>query len=145
MCNMALPCRSKCERVRTPIWNCRPISGVDNAIQWYVTRRSMLCVNLKPKQVIKHIAVTWRSGTIDPRDVNPAGVNNHNSRHRLNPLRAKFLQREHKHAFTFCVISLHWYDAGTWNPSSSKTRTYLFYIVNIRTSPGHQQPWYWPS
>ena len=86
---MALPCRSKCERVRTSIWNCRPISGVDNAIQWYVIRLSMLCVNLKPKQVIEHIAVTWRSGTIDPRHVNSAGVNNNNSRHRLNTLRPR--------------------------------------------------------
>ena len=31
----------------------------------------------------------------------------------LNPLRAKFFQREHKHAFTFCVIPPHWYDTGT--------------------------------
>ena len=49
----------------------------------------------------------------------------------LNPLRANFFQREHKHIFTFCVISPHWYDTGSWNPSSNKTRTYLFYIVNI--------------
>ena len=40
-------------------------------------------------------------------------------------------QRKHKHIFTFCVISPHWYDAGSWNPSSNKTRTYLFYIINI--------------
>ena len=44
---------------------------------------------------------------------------------------AKFFQREHKHIFIFCVISPHWYHAGSWNPSSNKTRTYLFYIVNI--------------
>ena len=25
----------------------------------------------------------------------------------INPLRAKFFQREHKHIFTFCVISPH--------------------------------------
>ena len=25
----------------------------------------------------------------------------------------------------------HWHDTGSWIPSSSKTRTYLFYIVNI--------------
>ena len=36
-----------------------------------------------------------------------------------------------KDIFTFCVISPHWYDEGSWNPSSNKTRTYLFYIVNI--------------
>ena len=42
-----------------------------------------------------------------------------------------FFQREHKHTFTYCVISPHWYDACSWNPHSNKTRTYLFYIVNI--------------
>ena len=49
----------------------------------------------------------------------------------LKPFTCYFLQREHKHIFTFCVISPNWYDAGSWNPSSNKTRTYLFYIVNI--------------
>ena len=39
--------------------------------------------------------------------------------------------RNDKHIFTFCVISPYWYNAGSWNPSSNKTRTYLFYIVNI--------------
>ena len=43
----------------------------------------------------------------------------------------QIFQREHKHIFTFCVISPHWYDADSWNPSSNTTRTYLFYIVNI--------------
>ena len=36
-----------------------------------------------------------------------------------------------KHITTFHIIPPHWYDTGSWNPSSSKTRTYLFYIVNI--------------
>ena len=40
-------------------------------------------------------------------------------------------QREEKHIFTFCVIPRHWHDTGSWNASSSKTRTYLFYIINI--------------
>ena len=43
----------------------------------------------------------------------------------LNPLHAKFIQREQKHVFTFHVISTHWYDASK--------------------KPGHQQPSYWPS
>ena len=47
------------------------------------------------------------------------------------PFTCQIFQREHKHTFTFCVISPHWYDAGSWNPSSNKTRIYLFYIVNI--------------
>ena len=50
---------------------------------------------------------------------------------RLNTLRAKFY-RGNINMYLFYVISPHWYDAGTWNPSSSKTRTtYIFYIVNI--------------
>ena len=39
-----------------------------------------------------------------------------------------------KHIFTFHVIPPHWYDTGSWNPSSNKTRTYLFYMVNIMTA-----------
>ena len=49
----------------------------------------------------------------------------------VKPLRAKFLRENIKHIFTFHVIPLHWYDTGGWNPSSNKTRTYPFYIVNI--------------
>ena len=37
-------------------------------------------------------------------------------------------QRKHKHVFTFHVISPHWHAIDSWNPSSCKTRTYLFYI-----------------
>ena len=33
--------------------------------------------------------------------------------------------------FTYYVILPHWHDAGSWNPTSSKRKTYLFYIVNI--------------
>ena len=47
-----------------------------------------------------------------------------------NPLRAKFF-RGNKNIFAFYVIPPHWYGTGSWNPSSSKTRTYLFYVVNI--------------
>ena len=72
--------------------------------------------------------------------------------YRVNPLRAKFFRGNIKHIFTFHVIPLYWYDTGGWNPSSNKTRTYPFYIVNImaavpwrRKEPGHQQLWYWPS
>ena len=49
----------------------------------------------------------------------------------LNPLCAKLFRGNIKHIFTFHVIPLHWYDSGGWNPSSNKTRTYPFYIVNI--------------
>ena len=40
-------------------------------------------------------------------------------------------QREQKQIFAFYVIHPHWYNRGSWNPTSSKTITYLFYIVNI--------------
>ena len=32
------------------------------------------------------------------------------------------------------IIVPHWQDTGSWNPFSCKTRTYLFYIVNIMTA-----------
>ena len=52
----------------------------------------------------------------------------------INPLRAKFFRGNIKHIFTFSVFPPHWYDTGGWNPSSHKTRTYPFYIVNIMTA-----------
>ena len=33
--------------------------------------------------------------------------------------------------FYIYVLLPHWHDTGSWNPSSSKTGTYLFYIVMI--------------
>ena len=39
-----------------------------------------------------------------------------------------------KHIFTFYFIPPHWHDTGSWNPSSRKTLTYLFYIANIMAS-----------
>ena len=49
----------------------------------------------------------------------------------LNPLCAKCFRGNIKHIFTFHIIPPYWYDTGGWNPSSHKTRTYPFYIVNI--------------
>ena len=49
----------------------------------------------------------------------------------LNPLCAKFFKKGQKHIFTFYVIPPHLHVTGSWNPSSSKTRIYQFYIVNI--------------
>ena len=46
-------------------------------------------------------------------------------------LRAKFFRWNIKYIFTFYAIPPHWYSTGGWNPSSNKTRTYPFYIVNI--------------
>ena len=49
----------------------------------------------------------------------------------INPLHAKYFRGNIKHIFTFHVIPPYWCDTGGWNPSSNKTRTYPFYIVNI--------------
>ena len=49
----------------------------------------------------------------------------------FNPLRAKFSKRNINIYYTFYVIPPKWYDKGSWNPSWSKTRAYLFYIGNI--------------
>ena len=49
----------------------------------------------------------------------------------LNPLCAKFFRGNKKHTFIYHVILPRWHDTGGWNPSSSRTRTYLSYIVNI--------------
>ena len=52
----------------------------------------------------------------------------------FNPLHARFFRDNKKsYVFTFHVIPPHWHDTGSWNPSSSKTRTYhvLSYIVII--------------
>ena len=49
-----------------------------------------------------------------------------------NPLHGKFFRgNKNTHIFTFYVILPHWHDTGGWNPSSSKTRANLFYIVYI--------------
>ena len=49
----------------------------------------------------------------------------------VNHLRAILFYREQEPIFTFHVIPPHWHDTGCWHPSSSNTRTYLFYLVNI--------------
>ena len=38
---------------------------------------------------------------------------------------------EQKHIFAFFVILPHWYDTSSWNSSSGKIITYLFYMTNI--------------
>ena len=52
----------------------------------------------------------------------------------INPLHAKFsiiFHMKHKNICTIYIITPHWRDAGSWNLSSCRTRTYLFYIVHI--------------
>ena len=50
---------------------------------------------------------------------------------KVNPLCANFSKWNINIYNTFYVIPPEWYDKGSWNPSSIKTRAYLFYIVNI--------------
>ena len=45
----------------------------------------------------------------------------------LNPLRARNI----KCIYIIFIIPPFWQDTGSLNPSSYKTRTYLFYIINI--------------
>ena len=54
--------------------------------------------------------------------------------------------------FAFPIISQHWDDTGSWNPSSFKLRTRSSCIFNTITADGletqeprHQQPWHRPS
>ena len=48
----------------------------------------------------------------------------------FNPPLANFF-RGNKNIYLHFVIPPHRHDTGSWNPSSSKLRTYQFYIVNI--------------
>ena len=48
-----------------------------------------------------------------------------------NPLRDINFHGKHDSVFTIYIIPPHKHDTGSWNASSCKTRTYLFYIVNI--------------
>ena len=66
---------------------------------------------LIPYHLVKSLQLTGRSGNV-------------------NPLHAKFF-RGNRNIFTFYVIPPNWYHTGSWNPSSTKTRAYLLYIVNI--------------
>ena len=56
--------------------------------------------------------------------------------------------RKHKNISIIYIITPRWYDTGSWNICSCKTRSYLYYIVNVMGTwwwkePGHQQPWHW--
>ena len=52
-----------------------------------------------------------------------------------------FFQRKHKHVITIYIIHPHWHVTGSWNHSSCKTVTYLFYIVNIMDANGLAMQW----
>ena len=49
----------------------------------------------------------------------------------FNPLCATSFRGNINIYLHFCVTAPHWHGTGSWNPSSCKTRIYLFYIVNI--------------
>ena len=48
----------------------------------------------------------------------------------FNYLHAKF-RRRNINMYLYFVIPPHWHAIDSWNSSSYKTRTYIFYIVNI--------------
>ena len=48
-----------------------------------------------------------------------------------NPLRDISFYGKHDSVITIYIIPPHRHDTGSWNASSCKTMTYLFYIVNI--------------
>ena len=50
---------------------------------------------------------------------------------KINYFLAKFFRGNKNIYLNFYVIPPHWHDTGSWNPSLSKTRIYLLYIVNI--------------
>ena len=43
----------------------------------------------------------------------------------------KIFHRKHKNVSIIYIIPPYWHDTNSWNSSSCKTRTYLFYIVNV--------------
>ena len=43
----------------------------------------------------------------------------------------QIFQKKPKHVFAIYMIPPHWHGTSSWNPSSCKTGTYLYYIVNI--------------
>ena len=49
----------------------------------------------------------------------------------LNPLYAELFIGYIKNVSTIYIIPPHWYDTSSWNCSSCKTRTCLFYIVSV--------------
>ena len=50
---------------------------------------------------------------------------------RSSPFTCWIFHRKCKNVAVIYVITPHWHDTGSWNSSSCKTRTYLFYIANI--------------
>ena len=52
----------------------------------------------------------------------------------IKPLRRK--HKRHEKVSTIYIIPQHWYDTGSWNPSSCGTWTYLSYMVNTMGAGG---------
>ena len=49
----------------------------------------------------------------------------------FKPFTCYIFHSQPRHKLTFHVIPPHWHDTGSSNPSSSKTITYLFHIINV--------------
>ena len=104
---------------------------VDDNFKWrFLEWKSPYCFSFHWSTSMAHVwgAGTWANhdncarrthlSTVLPWYVNPF-------------LHAKCFRGNLKHIFTVHVIPPHWYDTGGWNPSSNKTRTNTFHIVNI--------------
>ena len=51
---------------------------------------------------------------------------------KMFPLYDVIMHRIYKDVSAIYIIPPHWHDTGSWDPSSCKTRTYLFYKVNVK-------------
>ena len=65
----------------------------------------------------------------------PCHLGKNKIRH-FKPFGAKFFIRRHKNVSIIYIIPPSWIDTGSWNPSSCKTRSCLFCIVNIMAADG---------
>ena len=98
----------------------RSVTWIGKTLMANTTYNTRWCV-LNDRLACLPNDISSRPDSINVRHVKALGV---------NPLHSSF-PREHKYILTFNVIPPHWNYTGSWNPSAIKTRTYLFYIINI--------------
>ena len=118
-----LKMKSKHQIMKIAYWNKMDLSGNNNCVQHTMpsnTVTSPLLTLLYIEELADHLLETYWV------------------EHFLTLYMLNFSEGTKTYIY-FYVIPPHWHDTGSWNPSSSKTRTYLFYIVNINIKePGHQ-------
>ena len=128
---------------------------MSNAWLWYPFYRNVTC-NMAWYSLKSHVRMAQQVTQIDGNDLwfdNGTWIKHliHATLSTFSPLHAKFFRGNiNIILYLHYVIPPHCHETGSWNPSSSNPRIYLFYIVNIswllmtwrRKEPGHQQPWY---